>query len=374
MTVATIDARGAVLPDDWMEGAKASSDAITTLTSFSGLPLLARLVRTAGRLGCTEVRIAVDGKHERVGVETCLAMYPGPDDLTVNVGSELEPGDLSLDPRGVYVVKYVKPALEAGEPVEPSIVVREKADIRKAVRVLEDSVKKSVQSDGVISFYLIRPLVIPVTRMLLPTPVTANHITLVAMACGIAAAALAAIGGTTNFVIAGILFWINLVADHVDGQIARLKLKGSRIGEWLDAITDDVTTFALMAGVGVGMYRMGYDPVWMYICVAGAAFGSLVHIKMYYDLHKLGGAIDIADYPWFFGTPSETPDKPEGLIGYGTMVINYLVRRDVFSTALCVALVAFQPIALALILTIRGLTTVPMMLVNETVKLIRGKG
>jgi phosphatidylglycerophosphate synthase len=365
MTIATIDARGAVLSDD--------RAAITTMTRFAGLPLLARLVRTAGRLGCSEVHVAVAGDDERAAVERCMKRFPGPDSMPVQVVPEPGAGDLALDPRGVYVVKYVKPALEAGEAVEPSIVVRERADIGKAVRILEGSVKKSVQSDGVISFYLIRPLVIPATRMLLPTPVTANQITMLAMACGIAAAVLAGIGGMTNFVIAGILFWINLVADHVDGQIARLKLKGSRVGEWLDAITDDVTTFALMAGAGIGMYRMGYDPVWMYICVAGAGLGSLVHIKMYYDLHKLGGAIDIADYPWFFGTPSETPDKPEGLIGYGTMIINYLVRRDVFSTALCVALVAFQPIALALILTIRGLTMVPMLLVNEVFKLIRGK-
>ena len=365
MTVATIDARGALLSDD--------PTAVTALTPFAGLPLLARLVRTAGRLGCTRVAIRVEGKPERVAAETCMARYPGAVGMAVHIGSDIEPGDFALDPRGVYVVKHVKPALEAGEQIEPSIVVRERADIRKAVRILEESVKKPVQSDGVISFYLIRPLVVPITRAILPTGITPNHVTLFAMACGIAAAVLAGIGGLQNFVIAGVLFWINLVTDHVDGQVARLELTSSRVGEWLDAITDDVTTFALMAGVGVGMYRMGYDPVWMYICVSGAIFGSLVHIKMYYELHRLGGAIDIADYPWFFGTPSETPDRPEGVIGVATMVVNYLVRRDVFSTALCVALVAFQPIALALILTIRGLTTVPMMLVHELFKLIRGK-
>ncbi len=89
-------------------------------------------------------------------------------------------------------------------------------------------------------------------RPLAASPVTPNHITALSLAAGLAAAACYAAGGAAVH-WGGLLIIASMLADHADGELARISGRTSRFGHYLDYISDGVVTVALFVGIGVGL-------------------------------------------------------------------------------------------------------------------------
>src|SRR5262249_19484630 len=200
-----------------------------------------------------------------------------------------------------------------------------------AERPLFRLLRKSVDLDSVVAYYAMRPLSRLPPRLLVPTPVTPNQVTMLALLSGVTAAISAASG---EYAIAGILFWLGAAMDCVDGDLARLRLQGSRLGEWLDTLADDVSTLGLLLGLGVGLAADGYGPTWQLLGIVGALCGLGTEAKLYLDLHRLGLPIDTAQYPWFFGSPGGRP----GRLGRAFYACSFLFRRDAFVTLVAILL------------------------------------
>lgn len=328
------------------------------LAIVGGIPLFVRVLRMAGRAGFEHAALVADD-GERATVERVLVQHPVP--LTVELVGAPPAGALALDPRGIYDREGLTAAVRDGTTPEPRVCVRGPGDRRAARRALTAMVRKSMQADGVLSYFLYRPLFAPLVWLLLPTPITANQVTMIAMVMGVVTAVALAAATGAGMTIACVLTAGALALDHVDGDLARLRVRGSRLGEWLDTIADDVTTFAPMAGAGVGMWRAGYHPAWMAVLIGGALVASLVHARMYVELARLGLPIDTAHYPWAFGSGVAAPSRPRGVVGALGSALNYLARRDVFMTAVAVVLALHAWLPLALILAARGLAMVPLM-------------
>ncbi len=82
--------------------------------------------------------------------------------------------------------------------------------------------------------HILRDAALPMTWLLLHTPVTANQVTLVALIIGLAGNAMLS-GGSTGLFLSGVIclqLWYYL--DHVDGQIARYRKTSSLTGRFLD--------------------------------------------------------------------------------------------------------------------------------------------
>src|SRR5207247_1741966 len=61
--------------------------------------------------------------------------------------------------------------------------------------------------------------------------------------------------GTYETMLAGAaLFQAQSVLDGCDGEMSRLTFRGSRTGEWLDTVGDDLTNYAFFAGASWGLY------------------------------------------------------------------------------------------------------------------------
>jgi phosphatidylglycerophosphate synthase len=277
-------------------------------------------------------------------VREALARYPVPASLVVELASG-EPAAGALDARAIY--RQADLATD-GAP-EPIARLRRAADIAPAERALYAQIRKTVEGDGVFAHYLIRPLTRPLTRALLGTPVSPNQVTAVALACAIAAALLAAAGGARNAALAGLLYFAGNALDCVDGDLARLRLQSSRLGEWLDSMTDEIATFSLLAGLGVGLWRDGAGAGWLLVGVGGSAVGSLAVACLYVHLHRRGLPIDTAQFPWFFARPAEhrAPRTGAGAFVYG---LGYLVRRDANVTGVtALLLLGWREVATALL-------------------------
>jgi phosphatidylglycerophosphate synthase len=300
-----------------------------------GIPLAVRPLRQLARLGWTRARVVVNDAAAVRALHAALARYPVA--LTVEVVTRSAPSDLQLDGRAIYP----QSALAAPPAPEPLLRVRTRADAARAEALLYAQIRKSVAQDGFIAHHLIRPLTRPLTRALLATRVSPNQVTALALAAGLAAAVFAALGGYSSTAIAGGLYWLGNALDCVDGDLARLRLQSSKLGEWLDSMTDEISTFSLLAGLGVGLYRDGAPPLWLAVGVGGSLIGALTVARLYLDLHRMGLPIDSAQFPWWFSKPASAEPEPEPRSRLGSLAhgFTYLIRRDANVTGVALLLV-----------------------------------
>jgi phosphatidylglycerophosphate synthase len=91
-----------------------------------------------------------------------------------------------------------------------------------------------------------------------------NPITVASGVVGLMAAAAFAGGGAAGAVAGLVLYLAAVVLDHTDGEVARLTLTESAVGEWLDVVVDTVVHAALVLALGVAAAR---------VAGAGAAAG-----------------------------------------------------------------------------------------------------
>jgi phosphatidylglycerophosphate synthase len=146
-------------------------------------------------------------------------------------------------------------------------------ETRQAERVLWASLQSS--SDGTVDKYFNRPCGRPLSRLLIHTPVTPNQVSVASSAIGLAGACLLARGDALSATMGALLFQLSAVIDCVDGDVARMVFKESRLGKWLDLAGDQVVHGAVFIGIGVGLARSGSSaPVsWL---ATSAVVGALI--------------------------------------------------------------------------------------------------
>jgi phosphatidylserine synthase len=322
--------------------------------------------------------VCLADEASRESVEAAVARRPPPPGFTVEYVVGDRPGHegrtrVHVDGAGVYTADILARAAASGESPDPILVIAEPADVGRVVKRLKELNRKSIDQDGVISYFFFRPISGLMTRLVIDTFVTPNQVSIAAMAFGVAAAICAGFGGYTMVAVAGILYWVGAVVDCVDGEIARFRIEGSKAGEWLDTLADDVSTYGLLAGLGVGLVGDGYPGWWNLVGIGGAVVGFVVQAKIYVDLHRWGMTIDTAQYPWFFGAPSGAGSQERGLFGLLFYWFAFLFRRDTFVTIiavlLCCDLRRFATSVLA-----AGVVVVLGLFVVHTVVTALGKG
>lgn len=116
-------------------------------------------------------------------------------------------------------------------------------------------VSLSKTTGGPLDRYLMRPVTRQLTRLLCRTPVTPNMITVVSLGLALVAAYLVSLPAQRWSVIAaGVMIAVRFV-DCLDGELARLRYEGSRLGAWLDTLGDGVGVFAFVLGTLVHAVR-----------------------------------------------------------------------------------------------------------------------
>lgn len=327
------------MSDTW---AHIKAEAGVELTSVvGGISLALRHARMAKRVGWRGLRFLIEDASQRAALARTLERKPVPEGLEVQIlsAAEAPESDSHVQLEGAAI--YLKDTLAAGSSApEPDFRIESKADLAPAQRFLFAQIRKSIVLDGVIAFYLMRPLARLFTRALLNTPVSPNQATLGALACGIGAAVCAGLGSAYLAIFAGLLYWLGGVFDCIDGELARMRLQSSKIGEWLDSMVDEFSTVALVVGLGIGLARDGAGDHWMYLGFGGAAVGVLALAPMYMDLHRKKLAIDTAQFPWFFDDKSkDAADTPPTAFGKVLNFFGYFIRRDANITATAIFLI-----------------------------------
>jgi len=143
-------------------------------------------------------------------------------------------------------------------------------DARAARMALRRSLGKD--TDGPVGRFVNRPLSTRLSMALAPLRPAPDLVSLVAFALGLAGGALLAAG---RGLAGALLVHVSSVADGVDGEVARLQLRGGPRGALLDGVLDRVADAAVLAALGVWALE-GHGARGMLALTVAATAGALL--------------------------------------------------------------------------------------------------
>lgn len=129
-----------------------------------------------------------------------------------------------------------------------------------------------------------RDMALPLSWVLLHTPITANQVTLISLIVGVFGCFLFATGGALCVLLGALLLQIWYLLDHVDGHIARYKGQSSLTGVYFDYITHYVVHAAIFIGIGAGVTEFSGQGTFLVmglVAALGVTFLNLVYDVMY---------------------------------------------------------------------------------------------
>ncbi|MDX2087581.1 MAG: CDP-alcohol phosphatidyltransferase family protein [Kofleriaceae bacterium] len=233
--------------------------------------------------------------------------------------------------------------------------------------------------DSAITNYIYRPLSRPLTRMLVWTPITPNQVSIAVLLIGMLGCWIVAHPGAEALVVGCGLVLAAGIIDGCDGEIARLKLNGSKAGAWLDTIVDEMTTMVLMAAVGYHTY-LHHPHTWvaativlgvgsMAIAVYGIYYFLIVVSKTGNSQHYVGDLEIVDDGGTLALRKRVKPPStaPRWLIKAGELLM-LVVRRDFVNLASFIV-ACFNGYAIIFATTVTGSVITSVVVAIEHVKL-----
>ncbi|MFL6279443.1 MAG: lysylphosphatidylglycerol synthase domain-containing protein [Vicinamibacterales bacterium] len=119
-----------------------------------------------------------------------------------------------------------------------------------------------------------RRMSLPISIALIPTPITANQLSVLLVAVGFYAAWLFSTGHNIAGVLGGFLSLAASILDGCDGEIARLKYQESALGCWIETFGDYSYYVAIFVGLTIGAVRQtGWD---IFYWLGGMALAGLL--------------------------------------------------------------------------------------------------
>ena len=114
-------------------------------------------------------------------------------------------------------------------------------------------------NDGFFSVFFLRKFSKILTWVAVKVGATPNQVTLLSFAIGLYSAYSFSRGTFLSTLLGAILLQVSIIVDCVDGELARYTRKFSKLGAWLDAVTDRVKEYLVFLGLAYGASLEGRD-------------------------------------------------------------------------------------------------------------------
>ncbi len=142
------------------------------------------------------------------------------------------------------------------------IDVDDKIDRKNAELLICNKLKKD--TDGPVSKILNRPISLRISKLLLKTGITPNQISVLSFVIGLAGASFFFVGEYFYLILGAMLVHIHSIVDGCDGEVARLKLRQTKYGGWLDSVLDRYADAAIILGLAYGYWSITGDmTIWI---------------------------------------------------------------------------------------------------------------
>lgn len=200
---------------------------------------------------------------------------------------EIEPPRRLLNPDGAALdwglVSTDTPVQRLGE--HDFLDVSDEPKRKRAERLLLRRTAKS--TDGWVSRTLNRPQSRFFSRWFLKAGLSANAASAISLALGLGCGLAAAQPGASWLAVTGVLFQLASMFDGVDGEMARVAQKDSKMGAAIDAAADNLTYLATLVGFGVGWAREGISEVegWSLVVVSVLLVLTLSQVLFFVRKH-----------------------------------------------------------------------------------------
>jgi CDP-L-myo-inositol myo-inositolphosphotransferase len=149
-------------------------------------------------------------------------------------------------------------------------------------------------------------------------------VSILILGIGLAGAWLATRGSYLYLLAGAFLFQMQSILDGCDGEMSRLTFRGSKAGEWLDTVGDDLTNYGFFAAAGYGLSRATASPLYLYASAVVVTCGLLTSAIEYRYLISIGSG-DLLKYPLGIGAALGAKGE-KSIADY----ISPLFKRDTF--------------------------------------------
>ncbi len=219
---------------------------------------------------------------------------------------------------------------------------------------------------------ILRDAALPITWLLLHTPVTANQVTFFSLCIGLAGIFLLALKPACFFLIGMLLLQFWYLLDHVDGQIARYRKTSSLTGRFFDFVMHHILHGVFFFGVGCYVYFLSghfIAAIWGFVTAFCMVLFNLLQDTQYKTFFE-----KILMLPGIIVRSSETGEKEETsshnlarvLFSFGHKAIEMHVLMNIFSLAAIFQCWVFKGLDFRLVLFVIYGVLVPVLTVLKT--------
>jgi phosphatidylglycerophosphate synthase len=185
----------------------------------------------------------------------------------------------ALDERGATDLRAVETALGAlfgpaerlPAEIHPLVVEGPGDRLEAERRLLRKLVK---DTDGFMARHVERPISLQISRVLAPTAITPNQMSVISILVGVFAGPFFLSSRPSLQTAGALLFLAHSILDGCDGELARLKFQQSRLGGVLDFWGDNLVHVVIFACMAVG-WSWAAGARWPLFLGAGAVVGTL---------------------------------------------------------------------------------------------------
>jgi phosphatidylglycerophosphate synthase len=277
----------------------------------AGVPLIVRIIKVFQQAGITDIYIMSnildlkeDGSIQVIRKKEEIPEKLGNNYFLVDIPVVFDQQFLQslLEKQNSGTVQFSKINPENYQGI--FVPVHQDKDIKKAEKALLRSLRKS--ADTFVSRNLNRPVSLLVSRYLMKTPITPNMITFFVLFVGILASYILVVRADYwAGLIGGTLFHLASVLDGCDGEIARLKFQSSKLGLWLDNISDELTNFLFTGALGIYCASYFKEITYLYIGMITMGVFLVTKVIQYLLIYKGEQNQDIARYSFEFEKKKE---------------------------------------------------------------------
>lgn len=194
-----------------------------------------------------------------------------------------------------------------------------------------------------VSFFL--------TRLFVKLPISPNGITLVTFLVGLGGCLLFLSSSYGMRALGAVLLQASSILDGCDGEVARLTVRSSRVGAWLDTIADDVINHVMFACLYVGYFFQFPSVALLKFCMLGsiACLGISFFLYQYLITHNTPHMADFR-FSWVRERFDAPADAQKSFFG---RYVNPVLKHDfvLFFVALMV-LMDLRPVLVILIVAV----------------------
>jgi len=206
----------------------------------------------------------------------------------------------------------------------------DKDSIKEAEDLLFSEIRKSER--GWKSRNVNRRISIQISRLLIQTSLTPNQLSVFVGIIGVMSGVFFAFG---HIVVGGVLMELSSILDGCDGEVAKMKLMESKLGQWIDTIFDQIAYISFLIGVPLGYYHQTGNTIIIIIGCINFLIYILSLLWGIYFLGKYAGSGSMVTYPSTIDRLF--PIEQRSLLYKFVFRIRPLIQREYFAFFILIA-------------------------------------